>query len=329
MTGTALTTQKPVNPVVALIDKRKSDIAALLPAQMPSERFIKTFKATIQRQPELLECDPQSVLDSVTKAAQDGLIIDGREAAVVIFKSKKRTKNDSGQWVDLETKTAQYIPMRNGLIKRIRNTGEVSTLDQTIVYRAEIDEGRFAWKAGDDGYISHEPIYDRDPGEPVLVYSIARLRDGSISRCVMRKDQIEKIKARSRSKSYNRTTQQYEISGPWVTDEEEMWKKTCLRRHSKDLPMDADLRRIFESDDYEGKGPTLDGEAEEVSEPVSQPIRTTRKRPGGAAAALNDEPAHDPETGEIEDAQFSEPSEGPQTEQDTAQTDEDPSGDVI
>ncbi|MBA1159349.1 recombinase RecT [Microvirga mediterraneensis] len=308
MAGTAVATTKPVNPVVALIEKRKSDIAALLPMAVPSERFIKTFKATIQRQPELLDCDPQSVLDSVTKAAQDGLIIDGREAAIVKFNSTKKVRNEHGQYVDKIVKTAQYIPMRNGLIKRIRNTGEVSTLDQTIVYQQELDEGRFEWQAGDDGFIRHNPIYDRDPGKPVLVYSIARLRDGSISRCVMRKDQVLKIKARSRSSN----------SGPWVTDEEEMWKKTCLRRHSKDLPMDADLRRIFDSEDYDPPA-TIDAKAEPVEETKTEPAKPARKKAGAAAAALNNEPPHDPKTGEILDADFSEPAaeEGSQEDQTT------------
>lgn len=318
MTGTAVAAAKPVNPVVALIDRRKSDIAKLLPMAVPSERFIKTFKATIQRQPELLDCDPQSVLDSVTKAAQDGLIIDGREAAIVTFNSRKRQRNAHGQWVDVPAKIAQYIPMRNGLIKRIRNTGEVSTLDQTIVYEQEIAEGRFVWKAGDDGYITHDPIFDRDPGKPVLVYSIARLRDGSISRCVMRKDQVEKIKARSRSSN----------SGPWVTDTEEMWKKTCLRRHSKDLPMDADLRKIFDSEDYDPPA-TIDAKAEDVEETKTQPAKPTRKRAGAAAAALNNEPPHNPETGEILDAEFSEASptqEEPQEDR-TTNPDEDNSSD--
>ena len=320
MAGTAVATTKTKNAVVARVERSVDSIAKLLPKNMPSERFLNTFWATMNRQPDLKECDPHSVLDCVSKAAQDGLIIDGREAAIVTFNSKKRVKNESGQWVDQFVKTAQYIPMRNGLIKRIRNTGEVSTLDQTIVYEEEIREGRFVWKAGDDGYIKHDPIFDRDPGKPVLVYSIARLRDGSISRCVMRKDQVLKIKARSRSAN----------SGPWVTDEEEMWKKTCLRRHSKDLPMDADLRRIFESDDYDGSA-TLDGEAEEVKEPVTSPARTGRKKPGAAAAALNQNPPHDPETGEIEEAQFSEADDEPAPQNEITEPDEgyNPDDDVI
>lgn len=320
MAGTALAPTKKPNAVVTAIETRSKSIADLLPRTLPSERFLNTFWATMRRQPELKECDPQSVLECVTKAAQDGLIIDGREAAIVTFNSNKRQKNDHGQWVDVRAKIAQYIPMRNGLIKRIRNTGEVSTLDQTIVYAQEIAEGRFIWKAGDDGYIQHDPIFDRDPGAPVLVYSIARLRDGSISRCVMRKDQVLKIKARSRSSN----------NGPWVTDEEEMWKKTCLRRHSKDLPMDADLRRIFEGDDYD-PATTIDAKAEDVQETQTQPVRPARKRAGAAAAALNKEPAHDPETGEIEDAQFSDPSpEGEQEEQTTgADEGNSPDDDVI
>ncbi|WP_445505046.1 recombinase RecT [Microvirga sp. G4-2] len=318
MAGTALTTAKPKNQVVAAIEGRTKSIAELLPRNLPSERFLNTFWATMRRQPELKDCDPQSVLDCVSKAAQDGLIIDGREAAIVTFNAKKKVKNERGQWVEEYVKTAQYIPMRNGLIKRIRNTGEVSTLDQTVVYEEEIAQGRFVWKAGDDGYIKHEPIYDRDPGKPVLVYSIARLRDGSISRCVMRRDQVDKIRARSRSAN----------SGPWVTDYEEMMKKTCLRRHSKDLPMDADLRRIFESDDYDG-GTTLEGEAEEVKAPDAQPARPTRKRQGAAAAVLNQETPHDPETGEIEDAEFREAHDEAPTEQTTDDLGDTTEGDVI
>lgn len=272
-------TVKAKNPVVLAIETRVEKFASYLPRNIPSDKFMNTFWATMARSPELKECDPKSVIDCVTKAAQDGLIIDGREAAIVTFNSRNGRQ-------------ASYIPMRTGIIKRIRNSGEISTLDQSIVYESEIADGRFEWKAGDDGYIRHEPIFDRDPGKPVLVYSIARLRDGSISRCVMRKDQVLKIKARSRSSG----------SGPWVTDEEEMWKKTCLRRHSKDLPMDSDLRRIFERDDFDPQKPTLDAEAE-----VIEPIKPgSRKRAGGAAAALNEAPAHDPETGEIQDVEFSE-----------------------
>ena len=133
----------------------------------------------------------------------------------------------------------------------------------------------------------------------------------------MRKDQVEKIKARSRSSN----------NGPWVTDTEEMWKKTCLRRHSKDLPMDADLRRIFDSDDYDPPA-TIDAKAEEIEETRTPPAKPARKRAGAAAAALNEEPPHDPQTGEVLDADYSEPSqEGPQDDQ-TTETDESNSSDA-
>jgi recombination protein RecT len=54
----------------------------------------------------------------------------------------------------------------------------------------------------------------------------------------MSKREVDEIRARSKSGG----------SGPWVTDYEEMAKKSVFRRHSKVLPMSAELVQAMEAD---------------------------------------------------------------------------------
>ncbi len=75
----------------------------------------------------------------------------------------------------------------------------------------------------------------------------------------MSKDEVEAIRKRSRSGS----------SGPWVTDWNEMAKKTVFRRHSKWLPLSPDLRDAIEKDeDVDLKGGTIDVGASNVARSV-------------------------------------------------------------
>jgi len=66
-----------------------------------------------------------------------------------------------------------------------------------------------------------------------------RLKDGSEDFLVMSREEVDKV--RSRSKAGN--------NGPWVTDFDEMGKKTAFRRHSKWLPLSTELREVIERDD--------------------------------------------------------------------------------
>jgi recombinational DNA repair protein RecT len=54
----------------------------------------------------------------------------------------------------------------------------------------------------------------------------------------MTKDEVDSIKQRSRAGS----------SGPWVTDYNEMGKKTVFRRLTKWIPLSAEIRDAYERD---------------------------------------------------------------------------------
>jgi recombinational DNA repair protein RecT len=78
-----------------------------------------------------------------------------------------------------------------------------------------------------------------DRGKIIASYSIAVMKGGEISREVMWVDEIEAIRALSKSGD----------SGPWKTHYGEMCKKTVARRHAKVLPMSTDLDDMLRQGD--------------------------------------------------------------------------------
>lgn len=245
--NTALT---PVALLRTNLNGMKKEFASVLPKQIDVDRFIRTTITAVQMDSNLLIADRKSLMAATMKAAQDGLMCDGREAALTIF--NKKVKDQSGErW----EKQVQYMPMVAGLLKKIRNSGEVSSIGANIVYKN--DKFRY-WVDNTGEHIEHEPLLDGERGEVHLVYAFAVLRDGMLQVEVMNKADIEKVRAVSRSKD----------SGPWASWWEEMAKKTAVRRLSKKLPSSTDLEQIVKSDNetYE-----LDKETEEALEYVTTP----------------------------------------------------------
>jgi recombination protein RecT len=203
------------------LTRMESEFACALPPQIPPQKFIRTVMTAVQMQPDLLNADRRSFLAACMKAAQDGLLPDGREAALVIF----RTKNGP---------MAQYMPMIGGLLKKLRNSGQLASISAHVVYA----EDEFVYELGDEERIVHRPKLTGDRGQPIKAYAIAKTKDGAIYREVMSIDEINEVRSVSRAKD----------SGPWVTWWSEMARKTVLRRLLKRLPSSADVDAVLESD---------------------------------------------------------------------------------
>lgn len=223
-TQVATTTEKALTPIQAMrgtLEKMKADFQSALPPQIPVDKFIRTTLTAIQMQPDLLDTDRRSLLGSCMKAAQDGLIPDGREAALVIFRTKEGPKT-------------QYMPMVGGILKKIRNSGELASISANVVY----DKDQFEYELGDYEAIKHKPFLGAERGKAIAVYAIARTKDGAIYREVMSVTEVEKVRQASRAKD----------SGPWVQWWDEMARKTVIRRIAKRLPSSADVDAVFDSD---------------------------------------------------------------------------------
>lgn len=218
MSENALT---PMDQMRGTLAKMSTEFKAALPTQIPVERFIRTAITAVQMQPQLLEADRRSLLGACMKAAQDGLFVDGREAALVIYRSKNGP-------------IAQYMPMVGGILKKIRNSGELASIGAHVVY----ENDQFDYELGDEERIVHKPHLGNDRGKPIAAYAIAKTKDGAIYREVMSLAEINKVRNASRAKD----------AGPWVDWWDEMARKTVIRRIAKRLPSSADLEMTLEND---------------------------------------------------------------------------------
>lgn len=290
MSLTTTTAERLPSPIVEVrhqLDAMRGQFEMALPGHITVDKFVRVVLTAVQNTPELLQCDRRSLWNAAVKAAQDGLLPDGREGAMVVRFGKGG-------------KTANWQPMIAGIRKKVRNSGEIATWDVHVVHQKD----QFEFRLGDDPFISHAPSLDEDPGPTIAVYSIAVLKSGEKSRDVMSMGAIRKIRD-EKSDGWKAFKAGKIKSTPWSTDEDEMAKKTVARRHSKVLPMSTDIEELLHRDD------------DTTLTPINEPVDRARSLAGRldalaamtAAGATNGESDEvvDVETGEVTEAAAAQP----------------------
>lgn len=200
------------------LERQRPELEKALPSHIDSAKFLRVAQTAVLGNPDLLNLDRKSLFEACQKAAQDGLLPDGREAALVKFGNK-----------------AVYMPMLAGILKKVRNSGELLSITAHVIYKN--DKFRY-WVDTDGEHLEHEPLLFGARGEIIGVYALAKTKDGGLYIEPMSKEQIDKVRNASRSGQ----------SGPWKDWYDEMAKKTVLRRLAKRLPMSTDLD-VFKADD--------------------------------------------------------------------------------
>lgn len=196
-------------------------LPSILPNGMSEERFAAVTVQAIAKNPDLLNADPATVIMASLEAAQLGL---------------EPTGSLSRAWMVTYGEKAQLMIGYQGLIDLARRSGEVKKVVARVVYDGDV----FAVEYGTNESITHTPaLATSDPSAITHVYAIAWLANGDTSFDVMTKEQVDAIRARSRSAN----------KGPWVTDYAEMAKKTVVRRLMKALPLTAEVMDAVQRDD--------------------------------------------------------------------------------
>lgn len=247
------------------LEKMGGQFAAVLPTEKHVQRFIRVVMTAAQQNTKLVNADRASFFASCMKCAQEGLMPDGREAVLKIYQTKK-----GNEWVD----AVQYEPMTEGLLKKLRLSGEILGAPNIQVVH-EHDE--FDYQLGDEPKITHRPARG-DRGEIVAAYSIIRLVDGETSREVMWRSELDSIMERTKSRDYKTK----EVVGPWKTDFSEMCRKTVFKRHYKRLPRSTDLDNII-NEDNEQNGVVTD-QPERARPAPARPVSIAAARPVALAA---------------------------------------------
>lgn len=242
-----------------------------LPAHIAEDKFVRSIHSTLAMNPQVRKiagtpAGAESLMLACSKAATDGLIIDGREAALVPMTVKVKGK-DGGQ--DTYEDRLTYIPMVQGLMKRARNSGQIASLTAQVVYAND----RFHYTMGDDERITHEPLMDGERGRGRAVYAIATMKDGTRVREVMFEGAVMKIAAQSKN-SFQYDQEKGKNWGEW-------WRKCVIRRIIKYIASSADIEAL---------GPLIQHSDEEFDYDNQEPgiQAPAGKKRGGAAAALRD-----------------------------------------
>ena len=210
--------QARLNNIQSLLDKSKTSIMAVLPRHVTIDKFMRMVVAAVSKTPDLLDCTPRSIVLATAQAAVLGLEPNSPLGLAYLVPFKKQ---------------AQFIPGYKGLIRLAYNSGEINWIQA----RAIRERDTYELDYGTDQRLVHRPFLAGDAGPLVGVYSVVEMKGGAKLFEFMTATEVEAIRRRSQSAG----------NGPWVTDFEEMAKKTVLRRHTKTLPLSEEkLARAME-----------------------------------------------------------------------------------
>jgi len=201
-----------VNTVKGLLDENQTALQEALPRHIQVNKLIRVVVTQLSANPKLQECTKISLISSILESALYGLEPDGKEAALVPFKIKN-------------VMTCTFMPMYRGQMKLARRSGEIALMYAEIV--RDVDE--FSMEKGLEPRLIHKPDL-KGGGVIIGAYAVYRLKSGEADFVWMNKEQVDKIRGRSKAKD----------SGPWQTDYEEMAKKTVIKRMLKMTPSEVE-----------------------------------------------------------------------------------------
>lgn len=236
ITGTAVATKKE-DPVAAMLEKMKPQMALALPKHINAERMARIVLTEIRRVPKLAECGRDSLLGAVMTCSQLGLEPGNGLGHAYLLPFERRSKV-SGQWQTVGIDCQLIIGYR-GMIDLARRSGQIVSISARAVCAGD----RFNYRYGLDETIEHVPA-EEARGNLTHVYAVAKLKDGGVQFEVMSRAEVEKVRAQSKAKD----------NGPWQTHFEEMAKKTAIRRLFKYLPVSIEMQRAVTIDEQADAG---------------------------------------------------------------------------
>lgn len=198
-------------------EKVRSEIAKVLPKHLTPERMTRVALTATMRNPDLLNCTPESLLNSLLVCSQAGLEPDGRLAHLIPYGN-----------------VCQVIFDYKGLVTLMRRSGAETVYADKVCEYDDFD----AWVEDGKKKLSHRVNWKKARGTPYLFYAVV-VQEGVLDYEVMTMEEVEDIRKRSKASS----------KGPWVTDFDEMAKKCPLRRISKRFDLLPEIRDVINAED--------------------------------------------------------------------------------
>ena len=186
-------------------------------------KFMSAIVYSVQKTPELLNCDRNSLMTAFMTCAEYRLYPSSAsgEAYVIPYKGK-----------------AQFQLGYQGGVTLAYRAG-TENINSEIVY--ENDE--FVHTKGLHPDLKHVPApFGKEKGKPVGVYAVAEVNGKPIF-CVMSEEEVMKFRNLSQAKGSEYS--------PWNSDKDPqlwMWRKTCLKQLLKLLPKNEEISKALEKD---------------------------------------------------------------------------------
>lgn len=200
----------------------QKQFAAALPKHLSPERFVRIAITALSRSPKLMECEPKSLMKCLLDLSSMGLEPDGYRAHLIPFRNNKLSITECTLIVDYK-----------GLVELAKRSGNVATIHADKVCEEdffEVDRGEIK---------AHRINYRKPRGNAFAYYCLIKNKDGTEKSEVMDCAQIEDVRARSKSRN----------DGPWVTDYDEMAKKTVFRRACKWIELSPEIRDTLDAEE--------------------------------------------------------------------------------
>jgi len=186
-------------------------------------KFARVAWTACQRNPKLMNCTPASLFRAIIECAAAGLEPDSRRAHLIPRKQK------DGSLI------CTWMSDYKGVKELLFRNGDVITEHSDVVCSGD----KFSFSFGSNQHLDHsfDPMLERGP--VYCAYSFVKLPGGQEKFEVMLLAELEAVRKRSAAGN----------DGPWVTDTNEMYKKTVFKRLAKGLPLSAPTRHALDNDD--------------------------------------------------------------------------------
>lgn len=197
------------------LERYEADFTAALPSHINVTEFLAAVRDLM---PKLIRCTPASVRQSLLTCARFGLVPDGVHAVIVA-----------------EGRTAVFIPMAQGYVRLMMNTGDVGTVRRGMIH--ENDEWSYEPTAPAPLDFTHKPNLLGDRGKPIIAYAFCWMKSGDRSQVeLMTRAEAEELRDEY-SQSYRRAEDSGKKNSFWHTHFDRMWAKSPLRRLPKTVGM--------------------------------------------------------------------------------------------
>lgn len=214
-----------------LLESMRPQLESALVRKVRPDHIVSVALSLFRANPRLLDCSKNSLLSGILKSTQLDLSLDPALGQAYLIPFSNHGKME-----------AQFQIGYQGLLTLAWRSNMISSINAGIVRDGE----NFVAILGKNETLEHEPG-DDDESPINKVYAYAHLRGGGFTFDVMSVSQIERIRSRSKSGKI----------GPWVTDWEEMAKKTVFKRLTKKLPKSVELAQAIEADNRAESGQSV------------------------------------------------------------------------